>query len=381
MNNYLSLVERSMRVAIFFMLSITIVSCGGGSNLNQPQLEYGVTDLEGENDLVKYTNAEWLYQNYLGEYGLPDELKGMVMPQMMMLANGFALQHSQGKDVEAAISRFDSGMKAMYYSGQLGVMVNQTVEAYQTEVSDQEVASEDVVEESIAIERVLDAEALNNIIESDAVYKNFTEEQKQLVIDHDLPYSLPELDIKSIVISESMKGGDSKGFAKDGNNTGPKTHQGIDAWNNWWEADFLWVDGAGGIGHMGLVTNTSSSIKHIIDANLGPGVSRHRGIDAWANNGGYNVVEGWYYTPWTPTFWRRANVVQRANHLTTVPTTYNVNFFNKRAVNSSYCSQLIWQSFYEEGVGIDLDHNKGLIVYPNDIRNHVDTAKFNSSVL
>jgi len=382
MNNYLSLVERSMRVAIFFMLSITIVSCGGGSNLNQPQLEYGVTDLEGENDLVKYTNAEWLYQNYLGEYGLPDELKGMVMPQMMLLANGFALQHSQGKDVEAAISRFDSGMKAMYYSGKLGVMVNQTVDAYDSGVADLETSSEeDGVDENVT-ERIIDADAQINIIASDVINESFIKEQEQLVIDHNLPYSIPELDIKSLVISESMKGGASKVNIKNGIAVGQKTHQGIDAWANWWEADFLWVDGAGGLGHMGLVTNTSSSIKHVIDANTGPGVSRHRGgIDAWANNGKYTVVEGWYYTPWGSGFWRRDNVVRRASYLTSIPTTYNYNFFNKKAINSSYCSQLIWQVYYEEGVGIDLDADKGLIVYPNDIRRHSDTAKFNASVL
>jgi hypothetical protein len=49
---------------------------------------------------LRTTNADWLYQNYLGEYGLPAEVKPLLMRDMRRLANGFAVQLATGRDAK-----------------------------------------------------------------------------------------------------------------------------------------------------------------------------------------------------------------------------------------------------------------------------------------
>ena len=359
-------------VAVAALSSFLLVGCGGdgdSSNNANPSVEYG-GDVSGDNSLAKYTNADWLYQNYFGEYGLPDELKTMMMPELKMMANGFALQHSRGEDVEASISQLNTAMQMMYYSGQFGSSIQQMLVESDAGVysTPDNVISYDA---STDKERTISAQAQENINEANRLDEEYTLEQEQLVAEHNLPYLLPDRITKYVTYNQSMKndGGKDEEEQEANNN-----HSGIDGWA-WWEADFTWTNGAGGIGHMGLVTNVGSSTKDIIDSNTGPGVKRHFGLTNWANDGGWTRVEGWYYTPWGLSDYRREQAVNYANSL--VGTPYNWVFWNKSANNKTYCSQLIWQAFKRQKVNLDSDG--GLIVWPNDIRNHVSTRMFDSS--
>jgi hypothetical protein len=364
-------------VAVSAISSVLLTGCGGGSdsgNNASPTVEYG-GDVSGDNSLAKYTSADWLYQNYFGEYGLPDELKTMMMPELKMMANGFALQHSRGEDVEASISQLNTAMQMMYYSGQFGSSIQQMLVESDSGVystPDNTISHDTSTDE----ERTISVQAQENISEASRLDEEYIWEQEQLVAEHNLPYLLPDRITKYVTYNQSMKGGGGKNSNNNNNNNSGagNNHNGIDGWN-WWEADFTWTNGAAGIGHMGLVTNVSFSIKDIIDSNTGPGVKRHFGLNNWANTGGWSRVEGWYYTSWGSSDYRRGRAVSYANSL--VGTPYNWVFWNKNANNKTYCSQLIWQAFERQGV--NLDNDGGLIVWPNDIRNHVSTSRFNSS--
>ncbi|MFC4356250.1 YiiX/YebB-like N1pC/P60 family cysteine hydrolase [Chryseomicrobium palamuruense] len=52
---------------------------------------------------------------------------------------------------------------------------------------------------------------------------------------------------------------------------------------------------------------------------------------------------------------------------------YNYDFYNKTITNAWYCSQLVWAAY--NSLGIDLDHDGGLAVWPVDIKNDASTYR------
>ncbi|MCB4759608.1 MAG: hypothetical protein LGB58_02685, partial [Sulfurovum sp.] len=64
---------KKVGIALVMMIALGFSGCGDSNtqNENNPSVEYG-GDTEGDNDISKYTNADWLYQNYFGEYGFPN---------------------------------------------------------------------------------------------------------------------------------------------------------------------------------------------------------------------------------------------------------------------------------------------------------------------
>lgn len=85
--------------------SVYLVACGGGSEAIS---KVSYSDKVASGTVEDYTNADWLFQNYFGDYGLPDQVKPQFMPALKMLANGFVLQLKTGSDVKKNIEQVHS---------------------------------------------------------------------------------------------------------------------------------------------------------------------------------------------------------------------------------------------------------------------------------
>lgn len=390
--------------AISGMLLTGCTEDSGLSNNPDPTVEYK-ENVAGDNNLAKYTSADWLYQNYFGEYGLPDELKIEMMPILMMLANGFALQHSRGENVEASISELHTAMQMLYHSGELGSNVQSMLAAHDAGAYDttkNEIITEAQMEEILLNNPlVLSEEAQRNVDEAERLDEIFLSEQEQLVKDHNLPYALPDQAVKYFIYSHAQWWNKRRsGGGKNNNNNNqpakPK-HKNIDSWA-WGNADIIWSNALAGIGHVGMVS-VGDERKVIVDANKG-GVKAHRqGLDRWANDGGWSRIEGWRYQAWgwfiNPNdFWHKDYKAQqrwnwglnleefRRGHAKNyafdkVGTPYSIWIFDKERTDATYCSLLVWKAY--DFVGLNIDRDGGSIVWPNDIRRHRFTARFNTS--
>ncbi len=372
-------------------------------------------------------NADWLYNEYFGEYGFPDEFKATVIDDIKLLANGFALQFARGEEVEQNIADFRNGMLFLQVSGQFGAMISQMSEAWYSgdyEAMSARPSAVDMdflpdsaryfdlgvpTEEEISRLKALEAETTKD----EAAYRVA---QEELVEKYNLPYKLPNRRTKYIIYTPSMKGGGGKNNKKD-EKPEYRHESNISDWT-WRPGDIIWSDGAAGVGHMGIVThfnNTggeiasgvlpsswsrpSGAVLSIVDANTG-GVNLHQGallMDAWQKK--YDTVRRYtyaFYFGW-PGFMPPCDykdctlsgknyynyVTQRMFAIVNwamgqVNKPYNWNFFNKNADDSTYCSQLVWNAYRQtsrpsprpEWRNIDLDSNGGWIVYPSDILNH-----------
>jgi len=356
------------------LLIVGVFTGCGVQEGNDPLIEYG-GDTEGNNDITRYQNADWLYQNYFGEYGLPNELKSMMMPELQMMANGFALQHAKGEDVEASISQLNTAMTALHYSGKLNLMVQSMQEEYQDGVySINESNTSSSQDENFT--REISYEAQEHIDESNRREEKYKQEQAALVEDYDLPYDLPNKVTKTITYSPAMKSSGGKNNNNNNNNNNKNSFKGIDNWS-WWNADFFWVNGAAGIGHMGLIDANNNGLDTVIDSMPGHGVQRHRGVTAYFNddeNRGWTRAEGHYYTEWLSSDRRRQTILNWAYNK--VGQTGFGIAVGKNNKSETYCSGLIWQGFRTQGV--DLDRDGGAYVLPRDITYHYDVRKFDS---
>ncbi len=428
------------RVIVYVVLSAFFMAgCSEGDHAaspDQPQVEYASPETASV-EIQNFMNADWLYDEYFGEYGFPEEFKATVINEIKLVANGFALQYAKGEDVEGSIAEFRSGMLLLQVSGQFGAMISQMSETWYS--GDYEAMSArppavdmdslpDAVryfdlgvsaEEEIARLKALEVETAKD----DAV---FLKAQEKLVEKYNLPYELPGRAPKYIIYSSSMKGGGGKDKKKD-EKPEYKHESDISDWA-WRPGDIIWSDGGAGFGHMGIVThfnNTEGEIARgalpwswsrpggawlsIVDANTG-GVNLHQGallMDAWQKK--YDTVRrytyahsiGWpNFTP--PCDYKDCSqsgknyynyVTQRMFAIVNwamgqVNKPYNWNFFNKNADDRTYCSQLVWQAYRQtarpgssrpEWRDIDLDSNGGWVVFPNDILNHTLVVKMAES--
>lgn len=384
------------RAILILAVSIIASGCRDDSERSSatPAVEYSnAAGIDAK--VANYTNADWLYQNYFGEYGLPVELKSLMLPELQMIANGFALQLARGEDVQASISHLDQAMQMLHYSGQFGLSLQQMEYEYTEGAYDRQDASVAEVPPEGEVTVVLDDETRANLAEAERLDAEYARQQEELVQEFSLPYALPDRTDKYVTYSPAMKSSGTKNTKPNTGSSG-RQHQ-IKKWD-WWEGDVAWTNGAGGVGHMGIVdtnqTGYGSSYyfdgqdhpdwqhegwgshvhePRVIDANTGPGVSMHRDIDVWANK--YSRVEGLTYTQWKRYDWNRSLAVRYAINLIGVP--YNWVFWNKKTTDKTYCSQLIWQAYKDQGV--DLDRDGGLIVWPEDIRSHRNILRFNAS--
>jgi hypothetical protein len=209
----------------------------------------------------------------------------------------------------------------------------------------------------------------------------YAREQEQIVIDHNLPYALPDRVTKYITVNQAMKGGKDGGSGNGGGGSsgddadgwGPYLSHNVESWR-WDHADIIWSNGGYGIGHMGLIDKPWGKKAAIIDANTTAGISKHYDVKKWASH--YSKVAGYFYAWWSPIAEERNDVMLYANAKVGQP--YNWSFWDKGNDNRSYCSQLVWKAYYDTH-GVDLDSNGGWVVWPDDIIRSFDLMKIFAS--
>lgn len=346
-----------------------------------------------------YTNADWLYQNYFGDYGLPEEVKPNFIPALQMLANGFMLQLKSGKDVKKNIeevhslflqySASDHAQKFFIQAQNFDInsenLAINSNDGYQNnEYTAPPIAEEDLV----AINK-----AKSQDIEAALAIKRTAEE-------YELPYKITAHDEQWFIFSPAMKGG---GKGSGTNNSTPsqpkKSHQNIEKWG-WRPGDMIWVNGQGSItgvpGHVAIVWPYTNGLQ-LVDANTDVGVSRHDNAQTWMDR--YTEVRAlsprlnwswseydchyWYGSNYDckPDSWIRANSFYYSERK--IGAGYNWNFANPRNESTFYCSSLLWNAYNHVEYNIIFPSNLGFygIVTPAQIRDSKSITTFKISTL
>ena len=228
-------------------------------------------------------NADWLFQNYFGEYGIPQELKSAMLPEIQMVANGFALEYATGRDVQKSIDRLDTAMTMARLNGELDMLVTEMVEGFEQEKQEENTIQTDT-NATEAEDVNLTQEQKEAIAQSIAEDKAYAKWQKEIAEKYHLPYDIPGRVNKYFVYSANMKaskgghGGKSKRFKVN-----------LDTWH-WRDGDFFWVNaGSQGWfgkakiwGHVGFVSEPKYGQYHnlckVID-NMPKGKDRRYNVE------------------------------------------------------------------------------------------------------
>lgn len=274
------------------------------------------------------------------------------MPELQMLANGFALQHSLGEDVNSNIADFKKQMQFMYAAGEFKNAVQSMLKQHnkiptdknhenlhdgaqcsvchsnykeykakasetaenplnpennlnggEPIISDETHSMPDVPSQEL----ILDEEARANVEEAKRLDEEDRLAEEQLVKEHNLPYPIPNRNQKYIIYEQGMRSGGSRKKKNPpppapARPPAPKQHRSIIGWG-WENADIIWTNGGYQITHhIGLVITDEQALggnPDIIDANTDAGVKRHPDLDTWAKNalqfGNATRIEGLKY--------------------------------------------------------------------------------------
>lgn len=364
---------------LIILLSLFAISCSESYDNNEvsaPTVNYN-DDPELAKKMKNYTNADWLFKNYFEEYGVPLELKSLMYSELKMVANGFALQYSKGEKVEESIELMNNYVNMMILNGEFKkVMLSIQNMHNEKSVKPKLSFESSVISTPKAQENKLPKDSLQtaSLIESNRDDSIYIENQKRLVDEHNLPYKLKNNSHKYIIISKNMKNKKEKKSNQEWKNY----HKEIKNLN-WWAADIAFAPNGSKDGrsfdHVGLVdVDKKSGDKSIIDANLKDddgrpnGVYRENDIQYWARN--YDRVDAYYYTGLHNSdshYKIRKYIVGFAN--SEIGKSYDIASSKKKSYSKSdtyYCSLLIWKA-YIVAIGVDLDADGGLFVFPRDI--------------
>jgi hypothetical protein len=313
---------------------MTFSGCGSASSSSQtqntPETTNPITNeattlatdkvIQNENDssytsdykVENFTNANWLYQNYFGEYGLPQEFQSMIDIELKRLANGMALSQAYGDDMQEQMSKFDRTMKLFMQTTGIKEQImslKQDLENESINLENFPPAVDDnlTIQETqlIANDKDISQEIINQSAEDDKEFAVLIEKEKQLVKDHNLPYKLDGEYIKIMNPEDVIHEMDKWSDARDGAieivesvvNTvygvityvweftssciaGRSKHEDIGNWN-WWDGDIIYArtydltngiaDSNRGIlhmfsgGHIGLVLRSEGNTVADLD--------------------------------------------------------------------------------------------------------------------
>lgn len=320
-------------------------------------------------DVKNFTDADWLFEQYFGQYGVPEDLKPSVIDNLKLVANGFALQYARGEDVESDIAMFSSYATLMAMNGSLQFSNDEfygdNIDFSESAVDVFQNGTEEVLHQG-TITPETQALLDEGYEETQAMAKQHLED----VAKYGLPYVVEESDIQYITLDRLMGKNDSGGGTTSAS---PGSFGDIANASVWWHSDVVWIDASKGyVNHVGL-TNVSTSRIGVIDSapgNPNGGVYYHStGINRWADDcSGCRRVEHLilsesplYISQNDP---KRSTVMNYASSRIGAP--YSYNFADKTSTGSFYCSKLVWQAW--KSVGVDLAPGKVGEVSPNDIR-------------
>lgn len=195
------------KVICAFIVSIFLMAgCDGGpssAGSRSSKIEY--SDKVAAGTVADYTNADWLYQNYFGDYGLPEEVKPSFLPALQMLANGFVMQLKTGQDVKKNIEQVHSMFLHYVASGEAAkffAQVHSNIQNKEIKITKQV----EVINNPNFIEPLISDEDRRAIEEAKQRDLEQELEIKKLAEQYELPYKLTQYKEQWFIYSPAMKG-------------------------------------------------------------------------------------------------------------------------------------------------------------------------------
>lgn len=381
--------------ACLLLATILATGCGGGG-VDEAKVTY--SDKVAGGTVANYTDANWLFQNYLGDYGVPDQLKPQFLPALKLLANGFDLQLKTNQDVKNNIEQVHSMFLLYLASGEATKFFTQV---------QSNVATSTVVPGSIQaagsdnpnfVEPIISDEDKAAIAAAKQRDDAERAEIQRIAQEYGLPYRLDEIPEQWFIYSPTMKGGGKGGSGGTGGSS-PQSHSGVQNWG-WRRGDMVWVNGTGSIpgvpGHNAIVWGEGSEI-YLIDSNTDIGVAYQRNLQGWFDR--YSEVRA--LTPrlnWSQgefqcyrdyggaygcakDSWQRIHAWWYAHDHQGSP--YNWNFTNPRDTSQFYCSSLLWNAYNSVGFNVIAPWVLGTygMITPSLIRDSAMLVTFKVSVI
>lgn len=369
--------------------------CGDGSSSPTSKVEY--SDKVAVGTIENYTNADWLYQNYFGDYGLSENVKPMFIPALQMLANGFVMQLKTGQDVRSNTEQVHALFLQYSASGQAATFFAQIQNEESISLFNQTKQVEFQSSENFQ-EPIISEEDRKEIEE--AKKRDLDEEKiiKELAEKYQLPYKINDYKEQWFIYSPTMKGG-GKGGGYTSGGSAPKSHKNVYGWG-WRRGDVVWVNGEGSItgvpGHNAIIWGEGTEV-YLNDANTDVGVARKDNVQAWMDK--YTEVRAltprlnWsqnefncYYNygsayGCTADSWKRMQAWWYTQDKMGYP--YNWNFTNPRDTSKFYCSSLIWNAYNSVEYNVIAPWSLGSygIITPSQLRDSAALITFKVSKL
>ncbi|MDQ6988926.1 MAG: hypothetical protein Q9M19_03515 [Mariprofundaceae bacterium] len=104
-----------MKIFLKILLLGVLASCGGGNSVTpNPQVTtIGGTD-QSQFTLANFSDADWLYNNYFGEYNLPAGFKASIIDDLKRAANSMVMYDAQGGDSQQMIVKMDMMARVVF---------------------------------------------------------------------------------------------------------------------------------------------------------------------------------------------------------------------------------------------------------------------------
>ncbi len=343
---------RRINLVLGLVLVLSVFGCFEGTTGVDDE-EVNSTDVGTEvdfkdEDLKNYTNADWLYETYFGEYEVSKGVNDYLMHEMKMMANGVALAYAKGEDYITEMSYLDfvarNISESMPESAEIEFEYTESVDDYMLSYDDEDSLTENVKE---GIEKI------NSLVQEEL------KKQCEDVENFDLPYKVDYLAKIKYPSSyfKTYSGGSSKSinYARSGAET----------------RNFLLGTGRFAVDGFGEIRD--ASVLYSRCGFIGS-ITGHVGLVRRIPNtfGTYGVIESIEQGVVETTGWRW--VMQRTNMILLDPNIpddprfkavnfarskiglkYNACVWDYETTSKYYCSQLVYQAFcranYCLGVG------------------------------
>lgn len=184
----------------YLIVVLLLVSCGQESSNNasnnhsrtsqSPSIEYTASNY----DIKQYSDADWLYENFFGEYGLPKQFKLVIHNDLKRLANGLNLVYKRDGEDKAIqnmikVSRFVSQAKQSFMA--YDMVNNLAISTFDEDAlnlmlpTSSTLSTQTLTESSDKKTTTENIEAINQLTND---YIEYYKQQETLVKEYDLPY-------------------------------------------------------------------------------------------------------------------------------------------------------------------------------------------------
>ncbi len=404
---------KAFKPLVFSACLLGLAACSGSSSdASAPSLNKITYDsVTGQGTLKDYMNADWLFQNYFGQYGIPESEKQTLKQPLQLLANGFMVQYKRGDDVKKNIEQVHQMFMAFMMSEQGREMMldlkqgtaRKNFAQAQAQEKQFKMQLQKALKNGETVELPPEPEPGRKIsdepmsdeqraqLEADAKEDHEMELDLQAMYKaYELPYTIEGSAAQYVIVDPKQmgKGGGGKGGTPSSGGGGGSSDCGrfktCVSDFDWTTGDMIWSNGSwyNVFGHVGVVLrqdNINGRRIEITDASPDRGVyiwSGRNAVKDWANR--YSEVRAYRFSGWEYSLGDLQSTVAcyHANGpFSSACNNYSYNGINaKRRVNAYYfaaaqkgrpynyqfgypydtskyyCSSLVWRAYWEQQI-------------------------------